>query len=108
MSTNERSVVLILRATNYFDLLKLPKPYNDLLEQPVWGCTDDQVHRAFRKLSLCCHPDKSTHTDAPRAFELIKRAKACLTSPLDRDEYLREFLKQQKVNWAGNWAKVRR
>eukprot|EP00327_Prymnesium_parvum_P044561 CAMPEP_0205859358 /NCGR_PEP_ID=MMETSP1083-20121108/4678_1 /ASSEMBLY_ACC=CAM_ASM_000430 /TAXON_ID=97485 /ORGANISM="Prymnesium parvum, Strain Texoma1" /LENGTH=195 /DNA_ID=CAMNT_0053220959 /DNA_START=24 /DNA_END=612 /DNA_ORIENTATION=+ len=94
----------ILRATNFFEMLRLPKPYADLLEQPVWDCTDDQVNRAYRKLSLCCHPDKSSHPDAPRAFEALKKAKACLTQPLDRDDYLREFVKKAKVAWEGNWS----
>ena len=62
-----------------------------------------QVNRAYRKLSLCCHPDKSTHPDAPRAFEALKKAKACLTHPLDKDDYLRDFVKQSKIAWEGSW-----
>ena len=107
MSASDRAIALILRAPNHFDMLKLPKPYPDLLEQPMWDCTDDKVNRAFRKLSLCCHPDKSTHPDAPRAFELLKKAKACLNNSLDRDDYCRDFVKELKVHWAGNWAQVR-
>jgi curved DNA-binding protein CbpA len=94
----------ILRASNHFDLLKLAKPHADLMDQPVWELTGDDVHRAFRKLSLCCHPDKSKHPDAPRAFEALKAAKKCLSEPLERDDYLLDFLKRQKTSWEGNWA----
>ena len=61
----------ILNASNHFDLLRLPKPTSDLLGEPVWDVSEADVHRAFRKTSLCCHPDKATHADAPRAFELV-------------------------------------
>ena len=86
----------ILRAANHFDALQLKRPHADLMEQPVWEVTIEQVHKAFRKLSLCCHPDKSTHPDAPRTFELLKKAKAVLSNELDRDDYLLNFVKQQK------------
>ena len=62
-----------------------------------------QVNRAYRKLSLCCHPDKSSHPDAPRAFEALKKAKAVLTHPLDKDDYLRDFVKDSKIAWEGSW-----
>ena len=131
MSNQEKNIARILRASNHFEMLKLPKPYSDLLEQPVWDCDADQVigaparenrvdviarrrgtthhlqvNRAYRKLSLCCHPDKSSHPDAPRAFEALKKAKAVLTHPLDKDDYLRDFVKQSKIAWEGNWNGV--
>ena len=105
-TTQELAIRRILRAANHFDALQLERPHADLMEQPVWEVTGEQVHKAFRKLSLCCHPDKSTHPDAPRAFELLKKAKAVLSSELDRDDYLLNFVKQQRVNWEGNWATV--
>lgn len=55
---------------------------------------------------MCCHPDKSSHPDAPRAFEALKKAKACLTNELDKDDYLRDFVKKAKVEWEGNWSKA--
>lgn len=103
-STADAEIKRILRAANHFDLLKLKRPHTDLMEQPVWEVAGDEVHRAFRKLSLCCHPDKSTHPDAPRAFEALKKAKKCLAEPLDRDDYLLEFVRRQKLGWEGNWA----
>ena len=51
-----------------------------------------------------CHPDKSSHPDAPRAFEALKQAKRCLSEPLDRDDYLLNFIRQQKVRWENNWT----
>ena len=36
-------------------------------EQLEGDAGEEQVNRAFRKQSLYCHPDKSTHADAPRA-----------------------------------------
>ena len=94
----------ILRAANHFDMLRLTRPHADLMDQPVWEVSPDEVHRAFRRLSLCCHPDKSSHPDAPRAFEALKKAKACLAAPLDRDDYLLEFIRNQKTSWEGNWS----
>ena len=93
-----------MRATNHFDMLKLPRPYPDLMEDPVWDVPPDTVNRAFRKLSLCCHPDKSTHPEAPRAFEAIKKAKQCLLNDYERDDYVRDFVRQLKTTWEGNWV----
>lgn len=105
MSSSEHDRIrAILRATNNFDLLKLPRPHADLMDQPIWPVSVEQVNRAFRKISLCCHPDKSSHPDAPRAFELLKKAKACLGEPMERDDYLINFLKQQKTHWEGSWS----
>ena len=102
--SNDATIRAILRASNHFDALKLPRPHADLMDQPIWDVAETEINRAYRRLSLACHPDKSTHIDAPRAWETLKRAKACLLSPLDRDDYLLSFVKQQKVAWEGNWA----
>ena len=48
MSNQEKNIARILRAPNHFDMLKLPKPYADLLDQPIWDCSDDQVRPARR------------------------------------------------------------
>ena len=100
------SIRQILRASNHFDVLQLARPYADLMNQPVWPVSAEAVNRVFRKLSLCCHPDKSSHPDAPRAFETLKKAKACLMHPLDRDDYLINFVKEQKTHWEGSWTSV--
>ena len=94
----------ILNASNHFDLLRLPKPTSDLLGEPVWDVSEADVHRAFRKTSLCCHPDKATHADAPRAFEALKAAKKCLADANEREDYCRRFLEEQKYLWQGSWS----
>lgn len=100
----DSSIKAILLAANHFDMLKLPRPYPDLMEAPMWDVPPDTINRAFRKLSLCCHPDKSTHPDAPRAFEAIKKAKQCLLSEHERDDYVRDFVRRLKTTWEGNWT----
>jgi DnaJ family protein C protein 8 len=104
MLSAEHTIRAILRASNHFDALRLPKPHADLMEQPVWDVEDDAISRAYRKLSLVCHPDKSAHADAPRAWDVLKRAKQCLLDPLERDDYLMSFLKGQKTHWEGTWT----
>lgn len=103
-SSEDTKIRGILRASNFFDMLQLGRPHTDLLGQPVWDVTDESISRAYRKLSLCCHPDKSQHVDAPRAFEALKKAKSCLLNPLERDDYLTEFVKKLKTQWEGNWG----
>ena len=99
-------IARIIRASNHFDCLQLPKPYADLMGEPVWDVTEEQVGKAFRRASLSCHPDKSTDPEAPRAFEVLKKAKACLLNELDRDDYLKAFVTDQKTLWEGSWAKA--
>ena len=90
---NDHTIGLILRAESHFDVLSLPMPYYDCHQRrQMWNCDTDAVNKAFRKLSLSCHPDKSVHPDAGKAFDLLKKAKACLVHPLERDRYIREFL----------------
>jgi len=101
MSVHIRS---ILRGGNHFDVLQLPRPYADLMGEPVWEVGPDEVNRAFRKRSLHCHPDKSTHDDAPHAFSLLKKAKAVLLHELDGEAYVRAFVKEQATHWEGNWS----
>ena len=88
-NSSSKKISGILRAVNHFDTLQLPKPYADLAGEPVWDVSEEQVSKGFRKLSLCCHPDKSSDPEAPTAFEQLKKAKACLLNELDRDDYVR-------------------
>lgn len=39
-------------------LLQLPRPDADELGRPVWACSDGDISRAYRKLSVLVHPDK--------------------------------------------------
>ncbi|EOD16072.1 hypothetical protein EMIHUDRAFT_102628 [Emiliania huxleyi CCMP1516] len=97
----------ILRGANHFEILDLPKPYPDLVGEAAWDAGADDVNRAFRKRSLHCHPDKSRHPDAPRAFDLLKKAKACLLSDLEREAYIRDHVKMQQTLWEGSWKSDR-
>jgi DnaJ family protein C protein 8 len=105
-SSHDRAIANILKAasTSHFDVLQLPRPHADLIDKPVWECTDEEIGRAFRKRSLACHPDKSTHPDAPRAFEILKKAKICLLNPLTRHDYLVDYLRREKTAWEGKWG----
>jgi len=102
-TTGALAIRSILRAANHFEALDLAKPYADLVGEAAWDPTADDVNRAFRKRSLHCHPDKSQHPDAPRAFELLKKAKACLSSDLERDGYVREHVREMQMQWEGSW-----
>ena len=68
---------------------QLPDLGHLLAGEPVWDVSEGQVSKGFRKLSLCCHPDKSSDPEAPTAFEQLKKAKARLLNELDRDDYVR-------------------
>jgi hypothetical protein len=81
----------ILRAVNHFDTLQLPKPYAGLAGEPVWSVSKEQVAKSFRKLSLCCHPDKSGDPEAPTAFEQLRKAKACLLNELQHAQRAPSF-----------------
>ena len=35
-------IARIIRASNHFDCLQLPKPYADLMGEPVWDVTEEQ------------------------------------------------------------------
>jgi hypothetical protein len=102
-SASDATIRSILRAGNHFEALDLPKPYPNLVGEAAWDSSSDDVNRAFRKRSLHCHPDKSKHADAPRAFETLKKAKACLLSDLERDGYVREHVREQQLRWEGSW-----
>ena len=105
MSEREESAIrALLLGAPHFDVLKLPRPYPDLMGEPLWDVAPENVNRAFRKLSLHCHPDKSSHPEAPRAFELLKKAKRVLQSELESETYIRNFLREQKTLWEGTWT----
>eukprot|EP00967_Tisochrysis_lutea_P152549 scaffold299200_cov27-Tisochrysis_lutea.AAC.1 len=102
-SSDNSTIRSILRAGDYFQVLDLPKPYVSLSGDAVWDCGSEAVNRAFRKRSLHCHPDKSRHPDAPRAFDTLKKAKACLLNEMQRDGYVREHVREQQLRWEGSW-----
>lgn len=59
----------------HYRLLQLPKPDVDELGRPVWGCTDSDVSKAYRRLSVYVHPDKVRGwIEAPGSPSLPQRA----------------------------------
>ena len=90
-NSSSKKISGILRAVNHFDTLQLPKPYADLAGEPVWNVSEEQVAKGFRKLSLCCHPDKSSDPEAPTAFEQLRKAKACLLNELQHAQRAPSF-----------------
>ncbi|GJP67304.1 hypothetical protein CLOP_g24137 [Closterium sp. NIES-67] len=69
-------VARILRTTCYYEVLELPK-----------GAAEDEVKKAYRKLSLKVHPDKNKAKGAEEAFKVVSRAFKCLTDPDLRANY---------------------
>ncbi|PNW71747.1 hypothetical protein CHLRE_16g671329v5 [Chlamydomonas reinhardtii] len=75
---------------DYFSLLGLPEPEADELGRPVWSCTEVEVGKAYRKLSIVVHPDKNPGDDeARRAFEVLNKAHRMLKDPTSREDVLR-------------------
>lgn len=49
-------------------------------------CSQEDVKRKYRQLSLFIHPDKTPHERAPEAFDLLKKAESELSDNSKRDE----------------------
>lgn len=54
------------RATDFYDILGL--------EASRSSCSDSDIKKAYRKLSLLTHPDKNGYTGADEAFKMVSRA----------------------------------
>ncbi|GLI67597.1 hypothetical protein VaNZ11_011839 [Volvox africanus] len=75
---------------DYFSLLGLPEPGADELGRPVWSCTEVEVSKAYRKLSIVVHPDKNPgDEESRRAFEVLNQAHRMLKDPTSREDVLR-------------------
>ncbi len=73
------------KPTRCCSLLGLPEPEADELGRPVWNCTEVDVGKAYRKLSIVVHPDKNPGDDeARRAFEVLNKAHRMLKDPTSR------------------------
>ena len=84
-------------------LLGLPAVDVDALGRPTWECTDADVSRAYRKLSLFVHPDKHGNRDnekAREAFERLNEAHRILRDPAKRADELSQRLKEAKIRRA--------
>jgi DnaJ family protein B protein 12 len=53
-----------------------PTAFYDILglEQVKATCTEAEIKKAYRKLSLLTHPDKNGHEHADEAFKMVSRA----------------------------------
>jgi len=63
-TVEQKAAVLRVRkcgATDYYDILGL--------EEKKAVCSDSEIKKAYRKLSLLTHPDKNGYTGADEAFK---------------------------------------
>lgn len=65
--------------TDYYDILGL--------EEKKAVCTDSEIKKAYRKLSLLTHPDKNGYTGADEAFKKVSRAFQILSDPDKKSKY---------------------
>ncbi|GFY80915.1 DnaJ heat shock amino-terminal domain protein [Actinidia rufa] len=61
---------------DYYEILGIEK-----------NCTDDDVKKAYRKLSLKVHPDKNKAPGAEEAFKNVSKAFKCLSAEESRKKY---------------------
>ncbi|PNH05467.1 Chaperone protein DnaJ [Tetrabaena socialis] len=88
--TPAQRILKAWEAKDYFSLLGLPEPEADDLGRPVWSCTEVDVSKAYRKLSIVVHPDKNPgDDDSRRAFEALNQAHRMLKDPGSREDVLR-------------------
>jgi len=98
-------VVRVLTTKHYFDVLQLPVPTWDAIGRASWPHTE-MVGAAFRRLSFALHPDRASHEDAPRAFEILKRARSTLADAVEREKYVNRYVEDQRSlpqnsSWGG-------
>jgi curved DNA-binding protein CbpA len=81
-------------------LLGLPAVEVDALGRPSWQCTDSDISRAYRKLAVLVHPDKTSHLAHPRsseAFDCLNAAHRILKDPGKRcDEMSKQLERARK------------
>lgn len=78
-TVEQKAAVLRIRrcqATAFYEILELQKT-----------CTDGEVKKAYRKLSLLTHPDKNGHEHADEAFKMVARAFSVLGDKEKRDKF---------------------
>ncbi|KAL2131900.1 hypothetical protein VTI74DRAFT_4456 [Chaetomium olivicolor] len=78
-TVEQKAAVLRIRRcqpTAFYEILELQKT-----------CTDAEVKKAYRKLSLLTHPDKNGHEHADEAFKMVARAFSVLGDKEKREKY---------------------
>jgi DnaJ family protein B protein 12 len=66
-----------------------PTAFYDILglEEVKSSCTEAEIKKAYRKLSLLTHPDKNGHEHADEAFKMVSRAFGVLSDGDKRKQY---------------------
>ncbi|KAL1839822.1 hypothetical protein VTJ49DRAFT_1101 [Mycothermus thermophilus] len=75
----QKAAVLRIRRCNptaFYEILELEKT-----------CSDGEIKKAYRKLSLLTHPDKNGHEHADEAFKMVARAFSVLGDKEKREKY---------------------
>lgn len=67
-------IILAWKDKDYFRLLGMPPVEVDALGNPSWDCTNNDVSRAYRKLSVLVHPDKNPGAEAREAFDYLNQS----------------------------------
>ncbi|KAG4266407.1 DnaJ like subfamily B member 12 [Fusarium proliferatum] len=77
----EAAVIRIRRceATAFYDILNLSSVKDT--------CTEAEIKKAYRKLSLLTHPDKNGHPHADEAFKMVSRAFGILGDKEKREKF---------------------
>ncbi|KAL2175371.1 uncharacterized protein P884DRAFT_271642 [Thermothelomyces heterothallicus CBS 202.75] len=78
-TAEQKAAVLRIRRchpTAFYEILELQKT-----------CTDSEIKKAYRKLSLLTHPDKNGHEHADEAFKMVSRAFSVLGDKEKREKY---------------------
>lgn len=81
-TVEQKAAVIRVRrcqATAFYDILGL--------EEVKKSCTESDIKKAYRKLSLLTHPDKNGHEHADEAFKMVSRAFGVLSDPDKRAAY---------------------
>lgn len=66
-------------ATAYYEILGL--------EEVKATCSDSDIKKAYRKLSLLTHPDKNGYEGADEAFKMVSKAFSVLSDPDKKKKY---------------------
>ncbi|KAK5171087.1 Chaperone protein dnaJ [Saxophila tyrrhenica] len=67
------------KPTDFYDILGL--------EEVRSSCTDSEIKKAYRKLSLLTHPDKNGYPGADDAFKMVSRAFQILSDAEKKQKY---------------------
>ena len=81
-TVDQKAAVLRIKRcapTAYYEILGL--------EEVKKTCTDGEIKKAYRKLSLLTHPDKNGYDGADEAFKLVSKAFQVLSDPDKKSKF---------------------